>query len=87
MITIGACSWVLDTQGVSAIQRSRELGFTAIELLAYSMDDYNKMRDPTAQAFKDIEFKGYILSHIEHKDDIEAQTAADITKLKHIFEL
>ena len=252
MITIGACSWVLDTQGVSAIQRASELGFKAIELLAYSMDDYNNMRDPTVQAayveaaakheievvgmvsgifssvaalhseeqeaavwemlstmidaaiamkipgiacamfgeyginnaeemartsamlrcgceyigdrplqistgstlsikdnreliervnhpnmrvcynagmgaavngaemvralgdvlynvvhfkdfdlneegsgdfpatvqaLKDIEFKGYILSHIEHKDDIEAQTAADITKLEHIFEL
>lgn len=50
MITIGACSWVLDTQGVSAIQRASELGYKAIELLTFSQDDYNEIRNPAVQA-------------------------------------
>lgn len=50
MITIGVCSWVLDTQGVSAIQRASELGFKAIELGVFSMEDYEEIRKPATQA-------------------------------------
>jgi sugar phosphate isomerase/epimerase len=76
--------------GVNGVEMVRELGDVLYNVVHYRDFDLEEGSDDyraTAQALKDIGFEGYILSHIEHKDDIEAQTAADITKLKHIFEL
>lgn len=50
MITIGVCSWMLDKQGISAIQRASELGFEAIELGVFSMEDYIEIQKPATQA-------------------------------------
>ena len=50
MITIGVCSWMLDTVGVAAVQRASELGFEAMEIGVFSLEGYNEMRDPAIQA-------------------------------------
>jgi len=50
MITFGVCSWVLDREGIAAIQRASELGFEAIDLGFFSMEDYEEIRKPETQS-------------------------------------
>jgi sugar phosphate isomerase/epimerase len=50
MITIGVCQWMLDSEGVAAVQRASELGFEAMEIGVFSLEGYGEMRDPAIQA-------------------------------------
>jgi len=49
MISIGVCPWMMDTDGIEAVQRASELGFTAIEIGVFNIEGYEKMRDPAVQ--------------------------------------
>jgi hypothetical protein len=49
MNTIGVTAWTLDAEGVDAIRRASELGFKAVEIGVFSMEDYETMRDPAIQ--------------------------------------
>ena len=49
-VTFGVCAWVLDVEGVPAVQRASQLGYEAIEIGAFNLDGYHNLCDPAVQA-------------------------------------
>ena len=50
MTIFGVTAWTLDVGGVDAIRRASELGFRAIDLGFFSMEDYEEIRKPETQS-------------------------------------